>query len=60
MDFEIKDGVFIKYHGIETDIIIPEGVTDFSFSAIVSIHAKAHSVIHELQRLLSKFAFNGH
>jgi len=40
MDFEIKDGVFIKYHGIETDIIIPEGVTEIRREAFYESEIK--------------------
>jgi hypothetical protein len=32
-DFEIKNGVLEKYHGTESDAVIPDGVTEIGNGA---------------------------
>lgn len=32
-DFEIKDGVLIKYHGSDTDVVIPDTLTEIGNNA---------------------------
>ena len=42
-DFEIKDGVLIKYNGTSTDVCIPNSVTTIGEFAFDEIEGRQHS-----------------
>ena len=58
-DFEIKNGVLVKYHGGDTEVVIPEGVTGIGASAFSHCSSLKNITISEGVTEIGDYAFNG-
>ena len=56
-DFEIKDGVLIKYHGTDLHVVIPEGVTSVGDKAFAFQRNIKSVVIPESVTYVGEYAF---
>ena len=57
--FEIEDGVLKKYTGTDTEVVIPEGVTDIGQSAFCNCKSLTRVTIPDGVTNIGSFAFSG-
>ena len=57
-DFEIKDGVLVKYHGKDKDVVIPDGVETIGEYAVSGRIGLTSVVIPDSVTKIERFAFN--
>ncbi len=58
-DFEIKDSILIKYHGQDTHVLIPEGVTKIGIGAFDHCCALTSIMIPKTVTAIMGYAFSG-
>ena len=56
-DFEIKNGVLVKYHGNDTEVVIPEGVTKIGLLAFAECKLLTNVKIPEGVTEIGEWAF---
>ena len=57
-DFEIKNGVLVKYRGIGGDVTVPAGVTEIGFNAFNECGSITSITLPDGLRSIGSFAFN--
>jgi len=57
--FEIKDGVLVRYRGLEPNIVIPEEVKEIGEGAFSNCHFAEHIVLHDGIEKIGSHAFGG-
>jgi hypothetical protein len=57
-DFEIKNGVLVKYHGNDTEVVIPEGVTGIGKYAFCNCNSLTNITIPPSVTEIGGWAFN--
>lgn len=56
-DFEVREGVLVKYHGTDSEVVIPDGVTEIGDRAFEECETLTHVVIPEGVTKIGYFAF---
>ena len=56
--FEIAGGMIKKYHGTETDLVIPDGVTGIGFEAFSGCENLRSVTIPDSVTKIGAYAFN--
>lgn len=58
-DFEIEDGVLVKYHGNGEDVVIPNGVVEIGFEAFRNCYSVNSVTIPNSMKCIGEYAFIG-